>query len=372
MQVRKRSLLFLLLLTQLLSVCGQTNEAPIHLYSSRNSIHFNRPFFNRIIVMDNRFDSSRIISYVHENGHIMAVIIDKTFSEAVRGYIEEAAKEAPKNGRTLLLEIRRFEIVPASLLPAALTIKANVYYGRGDSAFIKFGSLEIDFNPIYYRNPKSVSLWIGKALDALLREIDSKDTVLFIDKSGGVALQTIRRENVMNDWGKYPINKADTYPSGVYEFYQPFRRNQVEKFNLRLKMRDDSLYEVTFTDSLSDEKQRVYNWLTITLGQGIISYDGKLYYMIQFPLCVPLKKKNNTFYFQVPASLPNRYYYDLAQSEFGGYRMEPSYDFKDIASNIVGFWISDARWRSIVNEGIKDPTLRDCYIDLDTGVIRYQ
>jgi hypothetical protein len=144
----------------------------------------------------------------------------------------------------------------------------------------------------------------------------------------GLAIQrtTDQAHSSINQWAEYPINKTETYPPGVYEFYQLFRKNETEPFGLNLTMTADSLYAVRFTDSLPDDQLRAKHWLAISGGRGILSYKGNLYYMIEYPFCVPLVKRNDTFCFHIPHSFHSLYYRELPH--------------------------------------------RDCYIDLDTGVIK--
>jgi hypothetical protein len=369
MHVRIVSFVLGLLLGGFQAATGQSIDTLVHLSPPSKSGHFAHPFFDKIIVIDNRFDTSRVISYVSREGHLIPMRVDTTVSIAVRAYIEEATKDVAKSGKTLLLELRRFEVNSAGPLLSGLHIAANAYYNTVDSGFIQFASLDTIFSLVAYQRPKTKNLLEGRAFDVLLEKIDREDG--FGSSGVALSLQTIRHRNVMSDWSKYPINNTIAYPSGVYEFYQLFRRNQIEKFGLSLKMREDSVYVVTFTDSLPDDKQRVNNWVRITRGQGVLSYEGKLFFMVQYPLCVPLRQMNNSFYFHIPATLPNRYYFDFAHSQAEEFNMEPVSSFSDMTSNILGFWINDAGVQSIIRKGIKDPTLRDCYIDLDTGIVRY-
>ena len=43
----------------------------------------------------------------------------------------------------------------------------------------------------------------------------------------------------------------------------------------------------------------------------------------------------------------------------------------DIGSTILSIIIKDAAVKSIIKNGLADPSFRDCYIDLDTGMIRF-
>jgi len=75
-----------------------------------------------------------------------------------------------------------------------------------------------------------------------------------------IPVSAIDNNTVMNEWSKFPINKAESFPPGVYEFNKTFRKNQAEYFAMSLERQEDSVYAVTFTDSLSDNKKRIGNW----------------------------------------------------------------------------------------------------------------
>ncbi len=114
-------------------------------------------------------------------------------------------------------------------------------------------------------------------------------------------------------------------------------------------------------------------------GRGVISYQGRLYYLLAYPVCLPLIRKDNTFYFHIPSSLPNMYYLNQARAE--GLR---STSFSDlgpvnnaaggvvaVGAIVLSTFARTAQAKAFWKEGLKDPTLRDCYIDLGTGIIHY-
>ena len=174
----------------------------------------------------------------------------------------------------------------------------------------------------------------------------------------GLAIQrtTDQTPSLVNHWAEYPINKTETYPPGVYEFYQLFKKNEIEPFGLNLTMTADSLYAVSFTDSLPDDQLRAQHWSVMSRGRGVLSYKGNLYYMIEYPFCVPLVKRSDTFCFHIPHSLPSLYYLDQAREQ-----ESPS---------VLVSAAHTGRAKKLLRDGLADPAHRDCYLDLDTGVIK--
>jgi hypothetical protein len=190
----------------------------------------------------------------------------------------------------------------------------------------------------------------------------------------GLAIQrtTDQIHSLVNHWGEYPINKTETYPPGVYEFYQLFKKNETEPFGLNLTMTADSLYAVSFTDSLPDDQLRAKHWSVISRGRGVLSYKGNLYYMIEYPFCVPIVKRSDTFCFHIPHSLPSLYYLDQAREQEslslmpGGY---PS-SVAELSIEVLESAAHTGRAKHLLKKGLADPAHRDCYMDLDTGVIK--
>ena len=190
----------------------------------------------------------------------------------------------------------------------------------------------------------------------------------------GLAIQrtTDQDHSLVNHWAEYPINKTETYPPGVYEFYQLFKRNKIEPFGLNLTMTADSLYAVSFTDSLPDNQLRAQHWSVMSCGRGVLSYKGNLYYMIEYPFCVPLVRRNDTFCFHIPRSFPSLYYLDQAREQESLSVMPVGYPVS-VAELSIEVLVSEAhtgRAKTLLKKGLTDPAHRDCYVDLDTGVIK--
>ena len=190
----------------------------------------------------------------------------------------------------------------------------------------------------------------------------------------GLAIQrmTDRAPSLVNHWADYPINKTETYPSGVYEFYQLFKRNKIEPFGLKVTQTADSLYTVSFTDSLPDDKLRAEHWVEISRGRGVLGYKGNLYYMIEYPYCVPLVKRTDTFCFHIPHSLPSLYYLDQAREQESLSVMPGGYpgSVGELSFNVLLSAAHTGRAKKLLRDGLADPAHRDCYLDLDTGVIK--
>jgi hypothetical protein len=365
---RNSGLIFLFLFLISLHSYAQRNEETIHMSVPKKQNYAEDSFFNKIIVVDNRFDTSAMVHIVQGTGHPVLVKWDKPLKTAIQNYIEQIRAATPSRNETLLIELRQYELNSYG----RYFFSANAYYSRGDSDFVKLSSIDTVFSR---RGQYYIT---GEAINLFLQEIVKRRQMEQRYSQASIPLTAIESNTVLNEWGRFPINIAESYPTGVYEFYKTFRKNRPEYFEMNLEKKGDSVYAVTFTDTIPDNKERINNWLAFSGGRGIISYEGKLYYLFDYSICLPMNKKNNTFYFHIPSSLPNMYYINEARDE-GMTPISVPGTATNAASGIAtaGFFILDyfhrnADVKRLLKEGIKDPGMRDCYIDLETGVVHYQ
>jgi hypothetical protein len=187
------------------------------------------------------------------------------------------------------------------------------------------------------------------------------------------------------DWSIYSINQTSNYSAGLFPTPALFRRNIAEPFDLDLTWRSDSVYVLSLKDTLTPEQTRLHESLKEVRGRmghcigrdgrGLLSFQGKLYFIIQYPLCLPLEKAGDTFYFHIPRSFPNLTSLDLVNQQEAG---TPLYTGNNngnplaVLATAVLFGIADEALKqqgekSMLRKGIRDKTMRDCYVDLKTG-----
>ena len=230
--------------------CAQRDEATIQMSSPPNPGYAQDSFFNKAMVVDNRYDTSVMVHVTQGKGHLVAVKWRQSLESAVQAYVEQIIKtERSTRNETLLLELRRYE-----LNGIAMYFSANAYYSHGDGDFIKIAAMDTVF---IRRWPHYMK---GEAINLFLQEIVKRRQMDQIYPQAPIPVSAIDNNTVMNEWSKFPINKAESFPPGVYEFNKTFRKNQAEYFAMSLERQEDSVYAVTFTDSLSDNKKRIGNW----------------------------------------------------------------------------------------------------------------
>jgi hypothetical protein len=351
-----------------LSSYGQWSGSPMHFSDPPTSIHLVDPLFNKVLVVENRFDTSPIVNVFQGKQGLILVKWDTALKTAIQNYVQTLLDRSTSAGdRSLLIELRRYQFNGNGM-----HFWANAYYSAGDNGFIKFASMDT----VFRRRPEHYLT--GAAIAVFLEEIMLKRPLTQTNPDSAVSLSTIESNNVMHEWASLPINTAGSYPPGVYEGYTTLRKNQPYDYALRVDRRDDSVYVVTFTDTLPEKRKRIISWLDFR-GRGVISYNSQLYYLLDYPVCLPLVRKNNTFYFHIPSSLPNMYYLDKARTE--GLSTTSLRDLGPIRNAgdgvaaggalVIGTLGRQAEIKAIKKEGIKDPTMRDCYIDLGTGILHY-
>lgn len=187
------------------------------------------------------------------------------------------------------------------------------------------------------------------------------------------------------DWSIYSINNTATYSAGIFPTPALFRRNIAEPVEMDLAWRADSVYVLRLKDTLTAEQTRLHETLKEANGRmahyigndgrGLLCYKGQLYFIIQYPLCLPLEKAGDTFYFHIPRTFPNLKSLDLVNQKEG----EPPTFTPDnngsplgalaavlVLSTVEGI-IREQSEKSLLRKGIRDKSMRNCYLDLKTG-----
>lgn len=196
---------------------------------------------------------------------------------------------------------------------------------------------------------------------------------------------TVAREKE-SDWSGYPITTAKVYSAGLYERPSLFRRNIADSIAFELTWRKDSVYVMKLRDSLSAEqirlhetlkeiKSRMYAW-TMRHDRGVICYQGKLYFIVKYPICLPLEKSGDTFYFHIPRTYPSlRSLNQVREKDAQPLMGSDTGSADNVAAALLAALFIDMtevfiRYeveQSILRKGKKDKTMRDCYVDLNTG-----
>ncbi len=141
---------------------GQRKETAVHF--SPKPIHFEDSLFDKVTVVDNRFDTSSIVNITQGKNGIIAAKWDTPLKTAIQNYIQTLmGTPASTRERYLLIELRRYEANSNGMY-----FSANAYYGSGDNVFIKFASMDTIF-------PKRWEHYLtGAAINDLLQKITQR------------------------------------------------------------------------------------------------------------------------------------------------------------------------------------------------------
>jgi len=133
--------------------------------------------------------------------------------------------------------------------------------------------------------------------------------------------------------------------------------------------------EIRLHETLKENKKRLTKW-SVDHNRGILCYEGKLYFIIKYPRCLPLEKSNDSFYFHIPKSFPNlkslnRVQQMELQASTNNYGNAGS---GNVAGQLLGPLLAAIVYESInyaveqivLKKGKHARTMRECYVDLNT------
>ena len=328
--------------------------------------------FSKILVVDNRFDTSSIIKVSvgqSRNSFLKSEVIEykwrNSINSSIKKYFEKVFSNE-KNEKILLIEIRHFQLYIYNIY-----FTANVYVKNTDSNFAKIFAID---TCIFY-NKWQVG-FEKRILEILRKKIIQNVTN---NVKSQFSIEVIKNNNVNNAWKELTINKQalDT-GIGIYESNSYFVENKLKQFSLQLNELKDSVFEIKFIGNDQNEKLSFTHLLTLKRGRGIIQFKGSLFYLLDYKYCIPITKKWNTFYFHIPASLPNMLYFDAKwlnsylNTQVGLSNVNNITDLIVVAGgDYILQTLKDSHESSFKRMAMNDSSFRDCYIDLDIGSLCY-
>ena len=334
--------------------------------------------FNKVVVFDNRMDTTKI--KIFENGKypIKVLNFDKPAPLAIKDYIENSIKGLPQKEQTIYINLQELKFSnanPKLFFSAEAYLKKNNRYWKVASVRRSFAYSTLG-NGLRY---SAYKIAIGNSINYLVNNIASN---YYGQKEGNDSLYTLSDINnsITNEWVSYNVNTQKTNVDGVYETFDKFRNNIIEPVNLSVSREGDSLFQINFLERNSYFSKETGNLENVFA----VSFNGKLFiYSKKTTALIPLIKKNNTFYFYVPNILPNMYSIISSKNlrTIGGNGdngiQGNGNAWVELAIDGIGFIIKtivnsgvDAKKERIYNNGMGDD-MRNCFIDMDSGDIVY-
>ncbi len=388
--MKYHTILGIVFLLSTLQSQSQFKHGSITLSYSKKLKHIEKIPFNEIIVLDNRFDTT---NFLIDETHVKNPEMDcfsKPASEEIRTYIQKITAPFPKESNTVYINIKQLRFGNLIKLSRTLFFSADAFI-RQKNGFKKILSIK---NEDPFRRNYNYTIVI--ALNNLIQELCSHYYHHHVDTID-YTLGEINK-NIMLEWASYPIIKQNNLAIGTYSTFDNFRNNKIDSSRqFILKTNEDSTYHVSFSDSNKYYKNKT----NIAKSIFAICYNGNLYISIYQDNFIPLQRQNNSFYFSVPTSLPNMYSIIFRRmfpgdfvdaSSFGNVPLDFSgAQFNNGAAVLIGLGIiaTIGITVAIVNEikkknqhdpkktikpihqKIVDQTMRDCFLDMDSGDIVY-
>lgn len=378
--------LFSLLAVSTLSQ-AQFSYGSIHLTSEKKIKHIQRVPFNKVVLFDNRFDTTNFLV----NHNVLKAPEMDSFSmpasKEIKNYIEKMIEPFPKDNRQVYINLKQLRFGNLNNLSRFLFFTAEAYTPE-NKGLVKIFSLEKKY--LLRHNYRAT---IRHALNDFVIKISKKYNLDTINKKT-YTIENLTK-NVMTEWADLPIINQNNYVDGIYRTWSDFRDNKIDscaQFELQLK--DDSTYRISFL-----QKNNGYQkWNELVSDIFVASYNGKLYIPILGKYFVQIEKMNNTFYFYIPHSLPDMF---IIMPNWNLFYINPGGGSSDFNNFGNGFGNMDARafivligvvivvaitvavLRSIErnNQRKKEAELmsqiypgenfRNCFIDMGTGDIIY-
>jgi hypothetical protein len=366
---------------------AQFSYATLHLTSAKKIKHIQRVPFSKVEVFDNRFDTT---NFLVKRTALKTPEMDSfsmPASEEIKNYIEKIIEPFPKDARTVYINLKQLRFGNLNNLSRFLFFTAEAYTSV-NKGMVKIFSLEKRY---LLRNGYRAT--ITHALNDFVKKISKNynlDTV-----NGKTYTSENLTKNVMVEWADLPIINQNNYVDGIYRTWSNFRDDKIDSFaQFDLQLKTDSTYRISFF-----QKNHMYErWDGLVSNIFVVSYNGNLYIPILGKYFVPLEKKNNTFYFYVPHSLPDMF---IIMPNWNLFYINPGRGSSDFNNFGNGFGNMDARAFIVLigvvivvaitvavlksiernNQRKKEAELmsqiypgenfRNCFIDMGTGDIIY-
>lgn len=385
------------LLITLFNLEGQTTST-IPLHVDKHSLNINYFPFDSIQVLDNRFDTTKI--FIAENGNYPPTYLNfsPSTSIAIKNYINDAVKDCRKGDKKLLISIKQFHIPNKTYfiqkkkdsstkvrnLRNYILFSAEIYYQTKEDRYRKIVTIKKNYYTYGTQMNEQFPIIINNIIEASCINIsrDSisktpkklmyllKDTASFnySKDSTDISLEQINL-NEKYKWSNYQIIKDSSYRDGFYSMFDDFRSNFITSDSIQVKYEEkDSFYIISLSNYYTNNKY-FYPWA--------VCKNDTLYIQFYKDAYLQLDKLNNTFYFNVPNSLPDMYALLSIEAIKNESYIESSITGNGFADLIAGAIsgtvdaiIKKSKENTIRKEGFKN-NFRKCFIDMSCGDIIY-
>jgi hypothetical protein len=351
----QRSLLICLFLLQVCPtlIMSQERERGIQLVIKKGLFSFSSVAFNEVVVLDNRFDTSRNeIGFTGDYPAQFTTLMrfDEPVSLAVKHYIEASVNGLPQERQTLFINLKQLRFGPRTFRPR-LYLMADGYL-KTNEGFKKFFSVNASYKWMSSFTPRrQVTKTVESAFVDLVKRTAGNYPGQGAADSAVYTFDDINK-TIVAGWSDYPILRKPDRQNGFYRTFEDFRNNHIVPYDILPEMQPDSSFKM-----YAQEKDKSRNFWRGSKspssmtnqysGVWAICYNGDLYIKITDRSFLPLNVSGNIFYFYVPYSLPN---------------------LRVIRFELA--WETSKR-RKAFFATVKNDEMRHCFLDMDSGNIVY-
>jgi hypothetical protein len=377
------------------SLPGQTTST-IPLQVNKKHLNINYFPFDSIQVLDNRFDTTKI--FITENGNYPPAYLNFSPSTpvAIKNYINSAVKDFPRGNKKLLINIEQFRIPNKTYfvqkkknysiirnLRDYILFSAEIYYQTGDNRYRKIVTVNKNYYTYDPQMNEQFLIILNNIIEAscinttdgsvlktpkkLIYLLNDTASFNYSKDSTNISLEQIN-QNAKHKWSGYQIVKDHHYSNGFYSTFDDFRSNTVTADPVQVKYDEKhSLYIISLPGYYTNNKN-FYPWA--------VCKSDTLYIQLYKDVYLKSDKLNNTFYFDVPDSLPDMYALlsieaIKAESNAGGSTGNGVADLiAGAVSGTVDMIIKKSKENTIRKDGFKN-NFRKCFIDMYCGDIIY-
>ena len=389
---------FILIVVVVITTTGDAQD------KIRHHLYVDSTPFNQVLVLDNRFDTVKVYTYQTGKYPPESLTWHNVASEMERS-ISQTLSTVPMGNKTLLVEIEHLRVANrlVGINCGGLVFSAGVYRQTENNRYRKIITINLGYpidkdiddalKPIaidlidvatVYTDP-TYSSFIEKAQKkhALSTSSDisnqgkfksfiqNTDAVRYSNDTATLILEEIN-VNARNRWAEYPVNK-DSIRYGVYNTFEDFKNNvatPAATASLQYNSEDS-----TYIFVLAGKSKKPWYY---ELPWAVCDSNG-LYIRVYKGRYLKAEKRNSSFYFHVPETLPDMYaLLSIEQNRPRGSSTTLG-EYNPIAEDLVVSVFAEAikaaktasKNKKLATEGLKHD-YRECFIDMYCGDFIYE
>jgi hypothetical protein len=275
---------------------GQFVSRSINLDHVNKLHHIEKVPFNKVVIIDDRYDTNRFLIDVNPDFQPVGVGFKKNASIKISDYIQKTISPYSKKNGTIYIRLLQLRFGNLPLLSETLFFNAEAFV-QTDIGYVKIFCRKKKYS-FRQRYKHAIGYTLSRFVEGICKSsISNLDTNVMVHDFSDLS------RSVMDDWGLFPIVKASDITSGIFTTLNDFLNNNAENVDFRMHLQADSTYAIQFVS-----QQKYYQTENGNVKHiWAVAYHDTLFLPILGRYFLPLNKKNNAFYFHVPQSFPDMY-----------------------------------------------------------------